>query len=240
MTDPRIDGYDWAGGREPMLRFGPETGPVAVIALPLFEEANRTRAFGATLLRALAARGIAGALPELPGTGESMVATADATLLKMRSAFETAVEHVGAEGRRCYAVGIRSGALFDLLSSVFGRWHLAPQLGEDLLREQLRLAQIGGGLSAGSDIYTLIGSPEPIIIAGNVISNAIAADLLGATTYDQPGVPLRTVRLETDPRPAELKVPGTPLWRRAEPGNDPVLAQRLAEDIAAWIVRCEA
>ncbi|RYD50253.1 MAG: hypothetical protein EOP60_12200, partial [Sphingomonadales bacterium] len=59
-----IDHYDWAGGREAMLRFGPATGPVVIAALPLFEEANRTRTFVVTLLRALAERGIAGALPD--------------------------------------------------------------------------------------------------------------------------------------------------------------------------------
>ena len=31
-----------------MIRFGPDTGPVVVAALPLFEEANRTRAFMVT------------------------------------------------------------------------------------------------------------------------------------------------------------------------------------------------
>ncbi len=42
---PRIDHYDWSGGREALLRFGPDTGPVVILALPLFEEANRTRTF---------------------------------------------------------------------------------------------------------------------------------------------------------------------------------------------------
>ena len=48
----------------------------------------------------------------------------------------------------------------------------------------------------------------------------------------------RTVRLDTDPQPADRHVPGTPLWRRAEPGNDPALAVLLADDIADWIARC--
>ncbi len=39
-----------------MLRFGPADGLVVVAALPLFEEANRTRAFMVTILRALAER----------------------------------------------------------------------------------------------------------------------------------------------------------------------------------------
>ena len=49
MTGPRFDRYEWAGGREAMLRFGPDAGPLVVAVLPLFEEANppgapRTRA----------------------------------------------------------------------------------------------------------------------------------------------------------------------------------------------------
>ncbi len=68
-----IDHYDWPGGREAMLRFGPTNGPVMIVAPPLFEEANRTRAFVVTILRALAERGIASALPDLPGTGESLL-----------------------------------------------------------------------------------------------------------------------------------------------------------------------
>ena len=66
---PRIDHYDWSGGREALLRFGPDTGPVVILALPLFEEANRTRTFAVGLLRRLAERGIAGLLPDVPGQG---------------------------------------------------------------------------------------------------------------------------------------------------------------------------
>ena len=53
---PRIDSYAWSGGREAMLRWGPDGGPVVIAALPLLEEANRTRAFVVTILRALAKR----------------------------------------------------------------------------------------------------------------------------------------------------------------------------------------
>src|SRR6187551_1263766 len=69
------DQYDWPGGREAMLRFGPATGPVVIAVMPLFEEANRTRAFMVALLRALAERGVASVLPDLPGTGESLIET---------------------------------------------------------------------------------------------------------------------------------------------------------------------
>jgi hypothetical protein len=48
MTGLRFDTYDWTGGREAMLRFGPDTGPIVIAALPLFEEVNRTRQFTCT------------------------------------------------------------------------------------------------------------------------------------------------------------------------------------------------
>ncbi|WP_448661038.1 hypothetical protein ACG3SL_10430 [Sphingomonas sp. CJ20] len=208
-----IDHYDWAGGREAMVRFGPDTGPVMVAALPLFEEANRTRAFVVTILRALAARGIAGALPNLPGQGESLVATEDARVADLRRAFAAACA-----GRRAFAIGVRSGALLDAEAVVAGRWHLAPQTGAELLRELERQRHAGDGTGYGG--------------------NAVAPELL-AELGDCAPQPARTVRLDTDPKPADLKLPGAPLWRRAEPDNDSALAERLADDIAAWVRACE-
>lgn len=226
---PRLDSYAWAGGREAMLRFGGDTGsigaPIVVLALPLLEEANRTRTFAVTLLHALADRGIAGALPDLPGTNESPVATADMTILHLRAAFEAAVEHVWAH-RRAFAVSIRSGALLDTLPLVAGRWHLAPTSGAETMRELARVA-------------TLDGDDDPVEIAGNAVSRTFLAELAGMVpaTGDDDGA-LRVVRLESDPRPADRKIVAAPLWRRSEPGNDPALAQTLADDIADWISRC--
>ena len=50
---------------------------------------NRTRTFVVTVLRLLAERGIAGALPDLPGQGESLVPTQAMRLADMRAAFAT-------------------------------------------------------------------------------------------------------------------------------------------------------
>ncbi|RYY24170.1 MAG: hypothetical protein EOP62_17910 [Sphingomonadales bacterium] len=205
-----IDHYDWEGGREAMLRFGPASGPVVVAALPLFEEANRTRTFVVTLLRALAERGIASALPDLPGQGESLIPTHAATLADTRAAF--------AEVAGDYTLAIRSGALLDA-GERKGRWHFAPQQGSELLRELTRLRK-----AAGSEDF-----------AGNRLSDALLAELEGAATAEA-----RIVRHETDAKAADLKVPGAPLWRRAEPDNDPVLANLLADDIAAWVRACES
>ena len=106
-----IDHYDWVGGREAMIRFGPATGPVVVAVLPLFEEANRTRTFVVGLLRRLADRGIAGLLPDVPGQGESLVPLANCTLPRMAEAIEALAGQQRDSGRTPYALGIRSGAL---------------------------------------------------------------------------------------------------------------------------------
>lgn len=221
-----IDWYDWSGGREAMLRFGPATGPVVVVALPLFEEANRTRTFAVAIMRLLAERGIASALPDLPGTGESLVQIEDTTLLALRDAMAAAVNHLAPA--RAYAFGIRSGALLDSLASVHGRWHFAPVEGEALTAELLRIA--GKSAPAGAD--------APLLAGGNLLTTAMLAELKAATTDAEAG-PLRVVRLESDPRTADRKLPGAPLWRRAEPDHDPALAALLADDVSAWIRACE-
>ena len=206
-----ISWYDWPGGREAMLRFGPADGPVVVAALPLFEEANRTRAFVVTILRMLAERGIASALPDLPGTGESLVPTEQISIAKMRDAFAAVPGH--------YSISIRSGAILDA-GQRKGHWHLSPQ-GPELLRDLHRVRMANGAESED--------------FAGNIIAPGVMAEI----QYWWPPRADRTVRLESDPASADLKLPGAPLWRRSEPDNDPALAALLADDIAAWVRQCE-
>lgn len=229
-----IDHYDWAGGREAMLRFGPDEGPVVVLALPLLEEANRTRTFAVGMLRNLADRGIGSVLPDLPGTGESLIAIGDTTIDEMRDAFAAAVYRLN---RPAVAVGIRSGTLLDTSARMHGRWHLAPTEGLSIVRELVRIKNADGGPKT-YDTRTIMDAPQPIEIAGNMLSGAMFADLLNCSPLDQSGIARRVVRLESDPKPADHKVPGSPLWRRAEPGNDPALAEVLADDIAAWVQQC--
>jgi hypothetical protein len=226
-----IDHYDWAGGGEHMLRFGPDDGPVAVVALPLFEEGNRTRTFAVTLCRALAGHGVGSAIPDLPGQGESLVPTEQTDLSRIQAAYAGAVDALAREGRRAYAVAMRSGALIDAPAHVYGHWHLAPQSGEALLRELERIA----GFRNDPDWWC---HDETFEIAGNLISTTLLSALVVARPFeDRLGVPLRCVRLETDPEAADRKIDAAPLWRRAEPDDDPPLAALLADDIAQWIAQ---
>jgi hypothetical protein len=226
MTGLRFDTYDWRGGSEAMLRFGPNTGPMVIAALPMFEEANRTRQFLVTILRALAANGIGSVLPDFPGTGESIVITADARLHDQREAYTALAQQLGS---RTYAVSIRSAALLDTETTLTGRWQLAPQTGGELLRDLERTRNAATRSAPAADRE----------YAGNILSPDMLADLRQATPYASEG-PMRITRLDTDPRPADVTYPGSPLWRRSEPGNDVVLAQRLATDIAQWISSCES
>jgi len=242
-----IDHYDWPGGREAMLRFGPADGPVVVVAMPLFEEANRVRTFVVTILRMLAERGIASALPDLPGQGESLVPLETLTsTLDMEDGYERAVDGFWQQGRKTYGVAFRSGALLDRLVMLHGRWHFAPQAAADLLRDLKRIKQASLGPARQLTEFWQYDDPvpvnaphPPVEIAGNLIAADFLTNLKVDTPLDEEDGPLRVVRLETDPKPADRRVPGIPLWRRAEPDNDPALAALLADDIVQWIRSCE-
>jgi len=224
MPPLHFDTYDWSGGREAMLRLGPDAGPIVIAALPLFEEANRTRQFLVTILRELADHGIGSVLPDLPGTGESIVVTGEARLRDQRKAYTDLSQRLG---RNTYGISIRSGALFDTDAALAGRWQLSPQSGEDLLRELDRTRATSRSARANETEY-----------AGNTLSREMLADLHDAKPYAGAGR-LRVVRLESDPRDADVKYAASPLWRRSEPDNDISLAQILAGDISNWIASCE-
>ncbi len=217
-----------------MLRFGPGTGPVVVVALPLFEEANRTRAFAVTILRALADRGIAGLLPDLPGQSESLLPTHEATLAGLSEAFAAAVSSLG---RSAYSLAIRSGTLLDGSALVVARYHLSPATGSDLRRELIRARQASARESGEAfDPASIDTATDPVELAGNRIAPQLLTELATATPAT---TAVRTVRLETEARPADAKIAGSPLWRRAEPDNDADFAARIAADIADWVATCE-
>lgn len=212
----RIEYYDWADGREAMLRFGPDgAGPVVVAALPLFEEGNRTRAAMVDVLRSLGARGIAGALPDLPGMGESLLPTQEATLTMWREAFAAACASLPGP---LHIMAWRGGAVVDSDAVAASRWHFSPQSGASLVRELTRIRSLGGG-----EDY-----------AGNLLSDAMIADLSTAELVAAD----RVVRLESDPASADRKFPGPALWRAAEPGTNVDIQSDIADDLANWIGTC--
>lgn len=226
-----------------MMRFGPGDGPVAVVAPPLFEEANRTRAVIGDLLRGLADRGIAGALPDLPGQGDSRAPTERTELADLRRAYAAAVGVFAAAGRRVHGVSVRSGVLLGASGALRRCWRFAPQDGPALVRELGRIARAdtGASLAPGERWWDRPGRApgDPVPVAGYLIPPGLLLDLSLGKPFDDARIPHRTVRLATDPGPADLHLPGSPPWRRAEPDRDPALSQALADDLADWIAACE-
>lgn len=215
-----------------MLRFGPADGPVVVVAPALFEEANRTRAFLVRILRLLAADGIASLLPDLPGTGESVRPTREATLADWRLAFAAAVRTAR---RPALILAIRGGALIDIAADVGGRYHVASVTGASLVRDLVRARQAAAREEGERfDPAELERPGPPVLLAGNLVDRALLSDLARA----EPLAATRTARLATDPYPANIRLDGRPLWRASEPDIDAPLAAALAIDIAAWVRRC--
>ncbi|RDE06585.1 hypothetical protein [Sphingomonas aracearum] len=237
----RIEHYGWSGGRETVLRFGPAHGPLLVAVLPLFEEANRTRTFLVRTLRLLAERGVASALPDLPGTGESALPSAAFRPFAAREALEALA---GGTGERCYMLGVRSGCLLDGFVLAHGRYHLAPVAGERLVRDlgRVRQAEAGGRERAGERWFMedrWQEAPGHVRVGGMLLSAEALLDLSLLEPFQQADVPRRVARLATDAAPADVYLQGSPLWRTKEPQDDPVLAAALADDVAAWIAACE-
>lgn len=224
-----IDHYDWTGGREALLRFGSATGPVVLVIPALFEEHNRTRALTVSICRVLAELGLASILPDLPGQNESTLPTEETTLEHWRAALADV-----ARERPCHIAAIRGGAILADVPGSLSVWRLSPMTGESVLRDLERSAAIGN-LTRPADRPTDNG---PVTLAGNMICARMVEALRTDGALANPPVPVRTVRLADDVAAADVRFPGAPLWRRAEPGNDATLAQVIASDIATWIAQC--
>jgi pimeloyl-ACP methyl ester carboxylesterase len=209
------DRFQVNGRDEWLMRIGPADGAPILFLPPLFEEMNRTRALIAATMRALAGRGFGCWLPDLPGTGESERALEECEWGDWAAAAEAVAERLNG---RAVTVSFRGGSLLDDVKAT-GRWRMSPVDGASLTRDLKRTGLVSGGTQGGY-------SPSPPLLAS--LEQAQPAGLQ----------PLRTVRLRSDPRPADAKIEGPALWRRSEPGSSRTLAQSLAGDIADWTEQC--
>lgn len=196
------------------LRFGESFERQVIVVEPLFEEANRCRKLIATIMRLLAMRQIGSALADLPGTGESLTDISSVKLGDWRGAVQAF--------NPTLIAAFRGGALLDGSASG-GVWRFSPESGARIVRDLKRAS---------------LTSSDATLYAGHALSDALLAEIEAATP--PPVRDVRTVRLASDALDADLKLEGSPLWRRAEPGDDAKLAQALANDIAEWVGRCAA
>lgn len=217
---------------EHLLRIAPAGIPPATVLIvpPLFDEANRLRRTLVLAMRALAADGFAAVLPDLPGQNESLVSVDAADLTQWQDALAMVAE--GIDGPVVVA-SVRGGTLIDHRAKAAGWWRLAPVGGASLLRTMMRArvaADREAGIESSLDGLQEAAKSAPLLLAGNALSPAMVAQLGSAEA--QPVDPLRTVGLGAG------GIAGTPLWLRAEPGEDAAMASAIAADIAAWSKTC--
>lgn len=213
--------YQSEAGPEWMMRIGLADAPSILFVPPLFEEMNRTRALIGAAMRALAARGFGCWLPDLRGTGESLMPLDEAGWSDWRHDVGAASDHVRSRsGQAPLLAALRGGGLIDDAAAAIGRWRLAPVDGASLVRDMERAGLAG------------------VEWAGYAASADVRGRLADARPYAQ--TPLRTVRLATDAGAADHKIVGPALWRRSEPGNSAELAAAMATDIADWHATCAA
>jgi alpha-beta hydrolase superfamily lysophospholipase len=206
--------------------------PVTLLVLPaLFEEANRMRRFTVSVMRVLAARGIATVLPDLPGTGESLTPLADVSLTDWRDAVGALADAMRDETGRCLTVAIRGGAILDAPAD-FG-WRLAPETGARVLRDLVRATALSSGISATEvDRRARVGATA---LAGQVLSPALYSELLVTPLS---AAKRHTARLTEDIGPRDSSLLGTRLWRSAEPSDDTNFVATASAAIADWTAQC--
>lgn len=210
--------FESGGRQEWLMRIGAEDAPAILFVPPLFEEMNRTRALLAALMRRLAAQGFGCWLPDLRGTGESERDLGEVAWDDWRHDVTAASGYVTEKAGKPLVASLRGGVLLDDAAAARGWWRFAPVDGLALQRDMVRAGLAG------------------VEWAGYAPGDALKAGLAGATQAVVS--PLRTVRLETDAQPADLKVDAPALWRRSEPGTSDELADALAADLATWSRAC--
>ncbi|MBL0916110.1 MAG: hypothetical protein IBJ13_11545 [Sphingopyxis sp.] len=217
---------------EHLLRIDPAGAPRATVLIvpPLFDEANRLRRTMVLAMHALAADGFAAVLPDLPGQNESLVPLEAVDLTQWQDALAVAADAM--DGAVIIA-SVRGGALIDHCAKAAAWWRLAPVGGASLLRTMMRArvtADREAGIESSLDSLQEAAKAAPLLLAGNALSPALVAQLGSAEA--QAVEPLRSITLGTD------GIAGTPLWLRAEPGEDAAMASAIAADIAAWSKTC--
>jgi len=189
--------------------------PRRLLIVPaLFDEANRLRRFTAETMRRLDQAGIDSILPDLPGTNESTAVLAAQTLDTWRAAMAAAASHFAAT----HVLALRGGAL---AAPDLPGWALAPVGGGSILRQLIRARVIAAreaGREERAEDLLEQGPHGGITLAGH----KLGAPMVGALHNAIPPAAL-----------SALPAFGSPLWLRAEPGEDPDQSRALAEWLAA-------
>jgi hypothetical protein len=192
-----------------------------LIVPPLFAEMNRMRRVIAATMRALDVQGIDSFAPDLPGTNESTAPLCSQSLHTWRSAMDRAARHFTAS----HVLAVRGGAL--IFPNALPGWAWEPVSGAAILRQMVRARVIAArerGDHEDSAALIELGRSEGLMLAGYDLGPGLVAGLETARPLD-----------EGQRQIHQSELGGAALWLRAEPGDDPAQAVRLADIIAAEI-----
>ena len=168
-------------------------------------------------MRALEAAGVSSVFPDLPGCNESLAPLTEQSVSMWREAVVEAARRFGPTE----VLSIRGGAL--LAPGHLPLTSYAPVTGSTILRGLLRatvLSEREAGRAVTREALLERGLREGLVLAGYSLSAAMLAELEAAE-------PPPHARIIT-----QTELGRAALWLRAEPGDDPVQAARLAELVA--------
>jgi len=204
------------------LRFDQARASRLLFIPALFDEANRLRRLTVEVMRRLDAAGIDSALPDLPGTNESLRPLDEQTLDHWRAAMAAAAAHFGAS----HVLAMRGGALA-MPAGVRG-WRYAPVKGATILRQMIRariLASREAGLEETQEGLLAIAASEGLSLSGYGLGPDMVAQLQSAQPAPSPIVS----DIDQD------MLGGGGLWLRAEPDESREQADALAAILAIGI-----
>lgn len=229
---PAFVSYEFAGRKELCLCNAVQSRYRVMLVPPLFDEMNRMRKMLVDVMRSLQSIEVSSFLPDLPGTNESLIALEQVTLTDWQKAIEACAQQHDIS----HIASFRGGALTVTAMENARHWIFSPVKGATLLRTMMRTklaADRESGLNTSLADLTRQAEAGPLELAGNVIGSDLFAQLNAA---DIPHLQnQRIVRLESDNKPADMQIPGSALWLRAEPDDDSALSSAIAQDIAEWI-----
>ena len=215
---------DHGQSQELVLSFEKGRRSRLLVLPPLFDEHNKLRRQIVGVMRRLDGAGIDSVLPDLPGCNESPAPLEGQSLTDWRTAVRDAATHF----ETTHVLAIRGGALLtpeDLPGFLY-----APAKGRQILRAMLRARTIASreaGREEKVDALLETGRREGLELAGWHLSGAMIAELEQAEAPAD--ARLRVIEQAT--------IGGSPLWLRAEPGEDSDQADALAAIIAMELKR---
>ncbi len=194
-----------------------------VLVIPaLFDEASKLRRFTVEVMRRLDGAGIDCFLPDLPGCNESALDLTPLEAEDWATAIHAAARHFDATA----VLAIRGGAL--LIPPALPGWTYAPVKGANLLKTMLR-ARIFAAREAGReeklDRLMAQGLERGLNLAGYPLSREMLRQLDAMIPVQRNGIAIID----------QEALGGSPLWLRAEPGENAAQADALAAIIAMKI-----